>query len=298
MNVDTVHEIREAACRDLRQRGPAGRPRQARIGEARAFIIAVSPLTASRKHPGRARRNPEVCILARATRVREARHPREAGADVVFSARARSRWPLRPKSSASSAPPPTRSIASAPASAASWPEAEDARHDDRAWRRHDSRQGGSGPPLARRRRGAARDRRPEGRDAAAPRRGRGTGGTVTLFLDQRARDATRGTSTRPRRRRYARIELGSSNVARSFEHDRSNLGQRTAPRGAPHRLRPDRRRRVPRSGAASARRHWTPRPIASAEAHRAGSIRGPRHRSLQPRPDGPAAARSAAPNPS
>ena len=87
MNVDTVREIREAGLHAIY--GDATHPAvlgEARIAEARAFIIAVSPLEGVEEACRLARaRNPDIRILARATHVREARHLREAGADVVFS---------------------------------------------------------------------------------------------------------------------------------------------------------------------------------------------------------------------
>jgi monovalent cation:H+ antiporter-2, CPA2 family len=87
MNVDTVREVRETGLHAIY--GDATHPAvldEAKIGEARAFIIAVSPLEGVEEACRLARaRNPEIRILARATHVREARHLREAGADVVFS---------------------------------------------------------------------------------------------------------------------------------------------------------------------------------------------------------------------
>ena len=87
MNVDTVREIREAGLHAIYGDSThAAVLDEARIGEARAFIIAVSPLEGVEEACRLARaRNPEIRILARATHVREARHLREAGADVVFS---------------------------------------------------------------------------------------------------------------------------------------------------------------------------------------------------------------------
>ena len=87
MNVDTVRAVRESGLHAIY--GDATHPAvlgEARISEARAFIIAVSPLEGVEEACRLARaQNPEVRILARATHVREARHLREAGADVVFS---------------------------------------------------------------------------------------------------------------------------------------------------------------------------------------------------------------------
>ena len=87
MNVDTVREVREAGLHAIY--GDATHPAvldEARIAEARAFIIAVSPLEGVEEACRLARaQNPDIRILARATHVREARHLREAGADVVFS---------------------------------------------------------------------------------------------------------------------------------------------------------------------------------------------------------------------
>ncbi len=87
MNVDTVREIREAGLHAIYGDSThAAVLDEARIGEARAFIIAVSPLEGVEEACRLARaRNHEIRILARATHVREARHLREAGADVVFS---------------------------------------------------------------------------------------------------------------------------------------------------------------------------------------------------------------------
>ena len=87
MNVDTVREVRETGLHAIY--GDATHPAvlgEARIAEARAFIIAVSPLEGVEEACRLARaENPGIRILARATHVREARHLREAGADVVFS---------------------------------------------------------------------------------------------------------------------------------------------------------------------------------------------------------------------
>jgi CPA2 family monovalent cation:H+ antiporter-2 len=87
MNVDTVREVRKAGLHAIY--GDATHPAvldEAKIGQARAFIIAVSPLEGVEEACRLARaRSPEIRILARATHVREARHLREAGADVVFS---------------------------------------------------------------------------------------------------------------------------------------------------------------------------------------------------------------------
>jgi len=87
MNVDTVRAVKEAGLSAIY--GDATHPAvlaEARIAEARAFIIAVSPLEGVEEACRLARsQNPGVRILARATHVREARALREAGADVVFS---------------------------------------------------------------------------------------------------------------------------------------------------------------------------------------------------------------------
>jgi monovalent cation:H+ antiporter-2, CPA2 family len=87
MNVDTVRAVTESGLRAIY--GDATHPAildEAGIGSARAFIIAVSPLEGVEEACRLARsRNPEVRILARATHVSEARHLRQAGADVVFS---------------------------------------------------------------------------------------------------------------------------------------------------------------------------------------------------------------------
>jgi CPA2 family monovalent cation:H+ antiporter-2 len=87
MNVDTVRAIREAGMEAIY--GDATHPsvlEEARVGEARAFIVAVAPLEGVEEAFRIARaRNPNVRILARATHVREARALRTAGADVVFS---------------------------------------------------------------------------------------------------------------------------------------------------------------------------------------------------------------------
>ena len=87
MNVNTVREIREAGLHAIYGDSThAAVLDEARIGEARAFIIAVSPLEGVEEACRLARaRNHEIRILARATHVREARHLRVAGADVVFS---------------------------------------------------------------------------------------------------------------------------------------------------------------------------------------------------------------------
>jgi len=87
MNVDTVREVREAGLEAIY--GDATKPAvldEARVGEARAFIVAVTPLEGVEEAFRVARaRNPGVRILARATHVREARALKSAGADVVFS---------------------------------------------------------------------------------------------------------------------------------------------------------------------------------------------------------------------
>ncbi|MFI5077214.1 MAG: cation:proton antiporter [Vicinamibacteria bacterium] len=87
MNLDTVREVRDAGLHAIY--GDATHPSvlgEARIAEARAFIIAVSPLDGVEEACRLARaQNADIRILARATHVREARHLREAGADVVFS---------------------------------------------------------------------------------------------------------------------------------------------------------------------------------------------------------------------
>jgi len=87
MNVDTVRAVRETGLHAIY--GDATHPAvlgEARINEARAFIIAVSPLEGVEEACRLARaQNPDIRILARATHVREARHLRMAGADVVFS---------------------------------------------------------------------------------------------------------------------------------------------------------------------------------------------------------------------
>jgi CPA2 family monovalent cation:H+ antiporter-2 len=87
MNLDTIREVRDAGLHAIY--GDATHPSvlgEARIAEARAFIIAVSPLDGVEEACRLARaQNADIRILARATHVREARHLREAGADVVFS---------------------------------------------------------------------------------------------------------------------------------------------------------------------------------------------------------------------
>jgi CPA2 family monovalent cation:H+ antiporter-2 len=87
MNLDTIREVRDAGLHAIY--GDATHPSvlgEARIAEARAFIIAVSPLEGVEEACRLARaQNADVRILARATHVREARNLREAGADVVFS---------------------------------------------------------------------------------------------------------------------------------------------------------------------------------------------------------------------
>ena len=87
MNLDTIREVRDAGLHAIY--GDATHPAvldEAKIAEARAFIIAVSPLEGVAEACRLARaQNAAIRILARATHVREARHLREAGADVVFS---------------------------------------------------------------------------------------------------------------------------------------------------------------------------------------------------------------------
>jgi monovalent cation:H+ antiporter-2, CPA2 family len=87
MNLDTVRAVREAGLDAIY--GDATNQSvlaEARVTQARAFIIAVSPLDGVEEACRFARaQNPGVRILARATHVREARALREAGADVVFS---------------------------------------------------------------------------------------------------------------------------------------------------------------------------------------------------------------------
>ena len=87
MNLDTIREVRDAGLHAIY--GDATHPAvldEAKIAEARAFIIAVSPLEGVAEACRLARaQNADIRILARATHVREARHLREAGADVVFS---------------------------------------------------------------------------------------------------------------------------------------------------------------------------------------------------------------------
>jgi CPA2 family monovalent cation:H+ antiporter-2 len=87
MNVDTVRQVRESGLEAIY--GDATNPSvldQARIGQARAFIVAVTPLEGVEEAFRIARaRNPDVRILARATHVREAHALKAAGADVVFS---------------------------------------------------------------------------------------------------------------------------------------------------------------------------------------------------------------------
>jgi monovalent cation:H+ antiporter-2, CPA2 family len=87
MNVDTVRAVTESGRRAIY--GDATHPAvldEAGIAQARAFIIAVSPLENVEEACRSARaKNPDVRILARATHVSEARTLREAGADVVFS---------------------------------------------------------------------------------------------------------------------------------------------------------------------------------------------------------------------
>jgi monovalent cation:H+ antiporter-2, CPA2 family len=87
MNVDTVRAVRDTGLDAIY--GDATHPSvlaEARIAQARAFIIAVSPLAGVEEACRVARaENPGVQILARATSVREGRGLREAGADVVFS---------------------------------------------------------------------------------------------------------------------------------------------------------------------------------------------------------------------
>jgi monovalent cation:H+ antiporter-2, CPA2 family len=87
MNLDTIREVRDAGLHAIY--GDATHPSvlgEARIAEARAFIIAVSPLEGVEEACRVARaQNADIRILARATHVREARNLREAGADVVFS---------------------------------------------------------------------------------------------------------------------------------------------------------------------------------------------------------------------
>ena len=87
MNVDTVRAIKDEGIDAIY--GDATHASvldQANIAEARAFIVAVSPLEGVEEAFRLARsRNPELRILARATHVREARALRAAGADTVFS---------------------------------------------------------------------------------------------------------------------------------------------------------------------------------------------------------------------
>jgi CPA2 family monovalent cation:H+ antiporter-2 len=87
MNVDTVREVRDGGLAAIY--GDATNPSvldEARIGEARALIVAVTPLEGVEEAFRIARaRNPGISILARATHVREARALKTAGADVVFS---------------------------------------------------------------------------------------------------------------------------------------------------------------------------------------------------------------------
>jgi CPA2 family monovalent cation:H+ antiporter-2 len=87
MNVDTVREVRDAGLHAIHGNAThAAVLDGAGIGKAHAFIIAVSPLEGVEEACRVARvRNPDIRILARATHVREARHLRQAGADVVFS---------------------------------------------------------------------------------------------------------------------------------------------------------------------------------------------------------------------
>jgi CPA2 family monovalent cation:H+ antiporter-2 len=90
MNVDTVRTLRETGVDAIH--GDATRPAvlgEARIAQARAFIVAVTPLDGVEEAFRTAREhNPGVRILARATHVREAHALKRAGADVVFSGEA------------------------------------------------------------------------------------------------------------------------------------------------------------------------------------------------------------------
>jgi CPA2 family monovalent cation:H+ antiporter-2 len=90
MNVDTVRSLRERGVDAIY--GDATHPAvlgEARIAEARAFIVAVTPLEGVEEAFRIAREhNPGVRILARATHVREAHALKRAGADVVFSGEA------------------------------------------------------------------------------------------------------------------------------------------------------------------------------------------------------------------
>ncbi len=87
MNVHTVRAVRETGLHAIY--GDATHPDVlggAGIADARAFIIAVSPLGGVEDACRLARaQNPGIRILARATHLREAGHLRAAGADVVFS---------------------------------------------------------------------------------------------------------------------------------------------------------------------------------------------------------------------
>jgi CPA2 family monovalent cation:H+ antiporter-2 len=90
MNVDTVRALGEEGVDAIF--GDATHPAvlaEARLAEARAFVVAVAPLEGVGEAFRVAReQNADLRILARATNVREGRRLREQGADVVYSGEA------------------------------------------------------------------------------------------------------------------------------------------------------------------------------------------------------------------
>jgi CPA2 family monovalent cation:H+ antiporter-2 len=90
MNVDTVRALRDDGVDAIF--GDATHPAvlaEARLAEARAFVVAVAPLEAIGEAFRLAReQNRDLRILARATSVRDGQRLREQGADVVFSGEA------------------------------------------------------------------------------------------------------------------------------------------------------------------------------------------------------------------
>jgi CPA2 family monovalent cation:H+ antiporter-2 len=90
MNVDTVRTLREQGVDAIF--GDATHPTvlaEARLADARAFVVAVAPLDGIGEAFRHAReQNRDLRILARATNVREGQRLREQGADVVYSGEA------------------------------------------------------------------------------------------------------------------------------------------------------------------------------------------------------------------
>ena len=122
LNMDAVRSLRDEGVDAIY--GDATRPETleaAGVGRARILILGSAGMANSPDVIRAARAlNPKVRVLARATYLRDLASLKAAGADQVYQAKARWRWPLSRTSSMDSAPPQSRSIANVPAPTTSY----------------------------------------------------------------------------------------------------------------------------------------------------------------------------------